>query len=183
MTGAEVLVVSFEDYLAAEERSERPHEWVAGHVYARAGGTERHDNLAALVYERLAPAARARGCRPYQHHRKIRIGEVAYYPDVLVSCRDGVPPDRLYERDLRLVVEVLSPSTEGVDRREKALVYSAAPSFQCYLLADPDRRRVEVATRGPDGLVWAAYGPGDEVPHVDIDVDALYDELDAVTQT
>ena len=81
------------------------------------------------------------------------------------------------------MVEVLSPGTEGVDRREKALVYSLAPSFQLYLLADPDRRRVEVATRGEDGLVWQAYGPGDEVPQLDLDVDALYDELDAVTLT
>jgi Uma2 family endonuclease len=183
VTSAEVLVVTFEEYLAAEERSARRHEWVAGHVYAVAAGTERHDNLAGLLYERLAPWARAQGRRPYQHIRKVRIGAVAYYPDVLVVCRDGLPPDRLYERDLRLVVEVLAPGTEGVDRREKALVYSLAPSFQLYLLADPDRRRVEVATRGDGGLVWQAYGPGDEVPQLDLDVDALYDELDAVTLT
>jgi hypothetical protein len=33
------------------------------------------------------------------------------------------------------------------------------------------------------GLVRQAYGPGDDVPPLDLDVDALYDELDAVTLT
>ncbi|HEU0100991.1 MAG TPA: Uma2 family endonuclease [Mycobacteriales bacterium] len=183
MTSAELVVVAFEDYLAHEQFSDRRHEWVAGHVYVMAGGTERHDNLAGLLYLKLAPQALADGCRPYQHNRKVKIGQVAYYPDLLVVCRDALPPDRQYERDLSVVVEVLSPSTEGVDRREKALVYSSAPSFERYLLVDPDRRRIEVATLGPAGLQWQSFGPGDVVPYVDLDVDALYDELDAVTLT
>ena len=103
--------MSFDDYLVQEQRSERRHEWVAGHVYAMAGGTERHDNLAGLLYERLAPVARASGCRPYQHNRKVKLGEVAYYPDLMIVCRDAVPPDTQYERDLSIVVEVLSPRT------------------------------------------------------------------------
>ena len=183
MTSADVVVVAFEEYLAHEELSERRHEWVAGHVYAMAGGSERHDVLAGLLYLRLAPKALADGCRPFQHNRKVKIGEVAYYPDLLVVCRDALAPDRLFERDLSLVVEVLSPSTEGVDRREKALVYSSAPSFERYLVVDPDRRRIEVATRGANGLRWDSWGPEEYVPYVDLDVDELYDQLDAVTAT
>lgn len=180
MTSAEVLVVSFEEYLAFEEGSERRHEWVAGHVYAMAGGTERHDNMVGLIYERLLPQARGHGCRPYMHNRKVKIEDTTYYPDVVVICPGGPSPDPQFERDLTVVVEVLSPSTEVIDRREKAVVYPKAPSFRQYLIVDTQRRKIEVL--GRDGR-WTTYISGDVIPEVEIDVDALYDQVDAVTVT
>lgn len=46
--------LSFGEWLAAEERSERRHELVGGRIYLMAGGTERHDLAAGLLYELLA---------------------------------------------------------------------------------------------------------------------------------
>jgi Uma2 family endonuclease len=175
--------VAFEDYLTSEQTSERPHEWVAGRVYNMSGGTERHDLLAGLLYERLAPAARRRGCRPFAHNRLVRIGGTAYYPDVLIVCKDAQPPHRLYERDLSIVVEVLSPSSRETDYREKAAVYTSASGFQTYLLADPERRQIDVCTRGADGLVWETYPSGHVIPDLDLDVDELYDALDETALT
>jgi Uma2 family endonuclease len=117
------------------------------------GGTERHDLLAGLIYERLAPAARHRGCRPFGHNRLVRIGSTAYYPDVVIVCSDAQSPHRLYERDLSIVAEVLSPSSRETGYREKATVYTAARAFQIYLLADPDKRQIDACTRGEDGLI------------------------------
>lgn len=171
-------MVTFEDFLAGGQRADRPHEWVAGRVYAMAGGTERHDLMVGLVYEALAPSADRRGCRPFAHHRLVRLGDAAYHPDVLVVCPDGRRPDRHYEHDLSLVVEVLSPSTETLDRREKATAYSAASSFELYAVIDPERRRIEVATRTTAGLRWDVYTNGHVVPELALDVDALYDALD-----
>ena len=101
----------------------------------------------------------------------------------MIVC--GPAADRYHESDLSLVVEVLSPSTEAVDRREKALAYAGAPSFEQYVLVDPDRRRIEVATRGPDGLRWRVHGPGMLVVtrFGDLDLDDLYDEVDATATT
>ncbi len=60
-TSAEELpLVTFEDFLAGEQLSERRHELVGGRVYVMAGGSERHDLMAGLVYEAVAPGARAR---------------------------------------------------------------------------------------------------------------------------
>lgn len=175
--------IAFEDFLAAEQSSERSHEWVAGRVYNMSGGTERHDLLAGLIYERLAPAARRSGCRPFGHNRLVRIGSTAYYPDVLIVCRDAQPPHRLYERDLSIVVEVLSPSSRETDYREKATVYTAADAFRIYLLADPESRQVDACRRGTDGLVWETYTSGHVVPELDLDVDELYDALDETALT
>lgn len=175
--------VTFDSFLAGEQLGQRPHEWVAGRVYAMSGGTERHDLLAGLLYEALAPAARRRGCRPFQHNRLVRIGGTAYYPDVLIVCAGARQPHHLYERDLSIVVEVLSPSTRETDHREKATAYTAAEDFQAYLLADPDVRRIDVCTRGPEGLRWEAFTSGHVVPDLDVDVDALYDALQDTART
>lgn len=183
MTAEALPTVSFQDYLDGEETSERKHEWVAGRVYVMAGGTERHDLMSGLVYSALAPDAIGRGCRPFQQNRKVRLGDHAYIPDVLVVCRGGQPPDRQFERDLSVVVEVVSPSTATTDRREKAPVYHGAVSFQAYALVDPDQRRVELATDVEGELHWDVYGPGDVVPVLDLVVDDLYDTLDAIALT
>ncbi|MFB1028994.1 MAG: Uma2 family endonuclease, partial [Thauera sp.] len=46
------------------------------------------------------------------------------------------------------LVEVLSPSTERIDRREKLFAYQAIPSLREYLLVDPDKRSVEISRVG-----------------------------------
>jgi Uma2 family endonuclease len=94
-TVEELPSATFEEFLLAEERAQRRHEFVGGRVYVMAGGTERHDLAAGLVYEALAPGARAAGCRPFMANRMLRAGESAYYPDVFVVC--GPAADRLYE--------------------------------------------------------------------------------------
>lgn len=158
---------------------------VGGRVYAMAGGSERHDLLAGSIYEWLAAGARAAGCRPFTSNRLVRTrGDNAYYPDVLVAC--GPAPHRLYQTNPALIVEVVSPSTAHVDKREKAVAYAEATSLRLLLLVDPDTRRIEGA-HPADGKIrdWALFGPGDVVgtDFGDIDVDALYDLVDRTATT
>jgi Uma2 family endonuclease len=175
-----IAITSFEDFVEGEARSERRHDLVGGRVYAMAGGSERHDLAAGLLYELLAAGARAKGCRPFTSNRLVRTRSGnAYYPDVMVAC--GPAPHRLYEVDPVLVVEVLSPSTAAVDRREKAVAYAEAASLRLLVFVDPDARRIEVA-RPSNGVIqtWEVYGPGDVLATEfgDVDVDALYDVID-----
>lgn len=175
--------ISFEDYLEAEKHAEGRHEWVGGRVYVMSGGSERHALVAGLVSDTLRPQARERGCRTFIADRMVRPGDVAYYPDFLVVC--GPAGHLHHETDAALIVEVLSPTTGGIDRREKAMAYSTLPGLEQYLLIDPVERRIEVARFGPDGLRWEAFGSGDVVltAYGDLVVDDLYDELDAEATT
>jgi Uma2 family endonuclease len=180
-----IAFISFESYLEGEQRAERRHELVGGRVYALAGGSERHDLAAGLIYEWLAPGARSKGCRPFTSNRLVRTPSGnAYYPDVMVVCRPA--PHRLYETDPALIVEVLSPSTADLDRREKAVAYAESASLELLLLVDPGARRVEVA-RPSGGRIqdWSVDGPGSVVSTVfgDIDVDALCDAVDRTATT
>jgi hypothetical protein len=201
-----IAFTPFESYLDNERLTERRHELVGGRVYALAGGSERHDLAAGLIYETLATGARSRGCRPFTSNRLVRTrGGNAYYPDVMVAC--GPAAHRLYETDPALIVEVLSPTlpprggggppgpvggedstscTGDLDRREKAVAYAESTSLGLLLLIDPGNRRIEAA-RPAGGRIhdWAVYGPGDVVGTAfgDIDVDALCDAVDQTATT
>ena len=183
----ELLAATFEQFLHREQDAPRRHELVSGRIYVMAGGSERHDLAAGLVYEALAPGARTAGCRPFTANRLLKVGSegsaAGYYPDVLVTC--GPAQHRLYEADAHLVVEVLSPSTQDTDRREKASAYLRLPGLSAYVLVDPERRRVEVARMVDGQLTWQAFGPGDVVTTAFgvLDVDALHDALDATATT
>ena len=65
-----------------------------------------------------------------------------YYPDVLVTC-DPFDTEPFFKQFPCLVVEVLSPSTEAIDRREKLTAYRALHSMHHYLLVLQDQRHVE----------------------------------------
>jgi Uma2 family endonuclease len=176
--------VSLDDFVTSEERSERRHELVGGRLYLMAGGSERHDLAAGLLYEFVASPARAAKCRPFMANRIVHTRrDAAYNPDVMVVC--GPAAHRLYETDPTLVIEVLSPSTADTDRREKALAYAASPTLRHLLLVDPDKRRIEVAQRTGADLTWKAYGPSDVIVtgYGPIDLDAFYDQLDSIATT
>src|SRR4051794_19648930 len=149
-----------------------------------AGGSERHDLAAGLLYEALAGGARRAGCRPFMANRLVRTRTGAgYYPDVMVVC--GPAANRLYEQDPTLIIEVLSPSTAEVDRREKAAAYAASPTLHHSLLVAPDRRSIEVASARDGRLTWEAVGPGGIVSTAFgvLDIDAIHDQLDATATT
>jgi Uma2 family endonuclease len=152
-----------EDFLAGEQVAQRRRELVGGRAYTKPGATERHDLAAGLLLVSVIEGALAAGCRAFSANRLVRTRAGSmYYPDVMVACGKG--PHQMYETSPTLVVEVLSPRTASVDRREKALAYTAIVSLRMLLLVDPDDRRIEAASLGDDGeLVWDLFGPGDVV--------------------
>jgi Uma2 family endonuclease len=82
---------------------------------------------------------------------EINREDIFYYPDVMVACqRIGV--ELYYLRYPTLLVEVLSPSTENIDRREKLLNYPQISTVEEYALVAQDSREVTVHRRAED---WA----------------------------
>jgi Uma2 family endonuclease len=99
----------------------------------------------------LRAAAGDGPCRIYMSDVKVRAADdVVYYPDVMVACG----PERggtLIEEAPCLVVEVTSPSSEVIDRREKLFVYKRLPGLLAYLVVDQERRRVDRHWRDEQG--------------------------------
>ena len=140
------------------------HEYLGGMVYAMVGAIRRHNRIALNIAARLLAAARGGPCRVNVEAVKLRA-EVIYYPGVMVACGTG-DDDPLIEDAPCLVVEVASPSTDSIDRREKMLAYRSIPSLRAYLIVAQDDRRVERYWRREDGE-WRqgeAVGEGGKVP-------------------
>jgi Uma2 family endonuclease len=141
-------VVAIDDYLRGEEAARMRSEYVAGGIFAMADGNERHNRISLNVAMRLRSQVRGTRCGVCIADMKLRIDGVrsVYYPDVMLGC-DAVDSHPLYKTAPCVVVEVLSPSTATIDRREKRLAYLGLPSLQAYVLVEAERRRVEYFRR------------------------------------
>jgi Uma2 family endonuclease len=138
--------------LDGEERAETRREYVTGEVYAMAGAGENHNRIAGNVFFQLRSKARGGRCGVFMSDMKLRIenGERFYYPDVMLVCNEN--DDHSHYKDAPcLIAEVLSPSTEAVDRREKWLAYSELDSLRYYLLISADRKHVDYYQRDEEG--------------------------------
>lgn len=144
-------LLSVGEYLRVEEASPVKHEYVAGRIFALAGATKRHNQITVNLAARLHAAARGGPCRVYVADVKLRASEeVLYYPDVMVACGPA-GDDPLIEDSPCLVIEVTSPSTVMIDRREKALAYRQIAGLQAYVIVHQDEPRVERHWRDQSG--------------------------------
>jgi Uma2 family endonuclease len=148
--------ISVEDYLEGEKISPVKHEFVDGEVYAMAGTSDNHSRIAGNIFVALSIHLRDSLCEPFAGETKVRVTRnVYYYPDVLVSCEEN--PESPYFRNAPiLIIEVTSPSTEHIDRREKLLFYQQMPSVQEYAVVDQHRINIELHRRQPNGT-WITY--------------------------
>ena len=143
-----------EEYLALERTAEVRHEYVDGEVFSMVGASRRHNAITGAVFSILRPVAKARGCAAYVNDVKVRVeaANAYYYPDVVVTC-EPTDTDEYVVRAPALIVEVLSETTEVVDRREKRANYQTIATLREYVLVAQDERRVEVYRRGAAGWV------------------------------
>ena len=148
-------IFTVEEYLAFEENSSEQHEYVAGRIYAMSEPLEPHKLISGNVFAALHAHLRGTPCRPYMHNTKVHIrvrGEDCfYYPDILLTC--GQTHDekgRFIEH--RLVMEVMSRSTERIDRREKAFSYRELPSIEEIVLISQKSSLITLFRRKED---WA----------------------------
>lgn len=144
------------DYLSGEEVSPVRHEYLYGEVWAMAGTSDTHNIITGNIFAHLWSHLRDSKCRPFVENMKVRVDpEVFYYPDILVSCEE--PPESAYFRNSPvLIIEVISPSTEHTDRREKLTAYQKMPSVHEVVLVDQQKIAVEVHRRQADGR-WITY--------------------------
>ena len=139
------------EYLQGELASEIRHEYVAGEVFVMAGAGERHNIISLNIASRLRTAVRGTHCRTFISDMKVRVdqNDAFYYPDVMVTC-DPADHESLYKHSPCLIVEVLSPTTEAIDRREKLIAYRFLASLRYYFLVSQEARRVELYHLGTD---------------------------------
>ena len=155
--------ISEADYLQAEKLTDIRHEYVHGCVYALAGASLRHNDIALNTAFALRSAALAIPCRVNVSDIKVCAAKskAYFYPDVVVSCEQE-SADAYYVEQPCLLVEVTSTSTAWTDQHQKVIAYQKLAALQTYLIIAQDRPQVTVYYRDAEGA-W--------------DV-ALYDQLE-----
>jgi len=133
------------EYLAFERQSQERHEYYGGELRLMAGASRKHNiislNIASLLREKL----RGKPCRPFMSDMRVRIASAQryFYPDIAVICGAEAFVEEDIATDATVIIEVLSDSTEALDRGEKFESYQCLPSLQDYVLVSQNKMRLE----------------------------------------
>jgi Uma2 family endonuclease len=155
MSTASKSWLTAEEYLVRERAAEIRSEYYRGEMFAMAGASDEHcgikDNLAAETRAQLKGGP----CRVRTSDLRVKVSTTGLYtyPDILIYCDNPQFEDAFVDTLLnpRVLVEVLSKSTESYDRGKKFAHYRQLPSLQEYILVAQDQPLVERFVRQPDG--------------------------------
>jgi len=165
-------LVTVEEYLEGEKFSEIRHEYIGGLVYAMAGTSDEHNFIVGNLHAALHSHLRGKSCRVFMLDAKVRLqaetDDIFYYPDLMVAC-DPRDKDRYFKRYPRVVIEVLSESTERTDRREKFLSYTQIETLEEYVLVAQDKMEVTLFRRANGWQAEILKAPTQSLPLVSID--------------
>jgi Uma2 family endonuclease len=146
---------SLDEYLALERIASCKNEYYRGQIFAMSGGSPRHNTIGINLAASLRARLRGSPCRPYNSDQRIHIPAIGLstYPDLSIVCGELKLDSR--DRDAivnpRVIVEVLSRSTERYDRGKKFDFYRQLEPLLEYVLVNQDDPQVERFVRQEDG--------------------------------
>ncbi|BAM03858.1 Uma2 family endonuclease [Phycisphaera mikurensis] len=154
------------EFFAFAEKQEGRYEFRAGEVVAMSGGTARHARLASRLQGLLFAGLRGTPCSAFtsELHLAIEAADRYVHPDNTVVCGPlqfaGGDADGRAVTNARVVIEVLSDSTEAHDRGEKFDLYRQIPTFEEYILVSRHEPDVQSFLRQDDGTWNLAFSRG-----------------------
>ncbi|MFN0085262.1 MAG: Uma2 family endonuclease [Blastocatellia bacterium] len=155
-TPLEQLRFTEAQYLEFERNADERHEFIDGHVFSMAGESGRHGDICTNLLISLGSQLKGSPCRARSKDTKVRSGAGRFsaqgftglysYPDIVIICGEPKYPDK--HRDVitnpKVIIEVLSDTTEKFDRTEKFLRYRMwNESLTDYILVAQDQRLIE----------------------------------------
>jgi Uma2 family endonuclease len=151
MSSERKTLMSPEEYLAVERKSELKHEYFAGEIFAMVGASKRHNLITSNIIRILGNQLLDRPCNVYPSDMRVKVSATGKYtyPDVVVACEEEIFDDAENDTLLNpvIIVEVLSESTEAYDRGKKFEHYQSIESLTEYLLVAQDPYRIEQYVR------------------------------------
>jgi Uma2 family endonuclease len=171
--------MSPQEYLAWEEEQSLKYEYIHGEAYAMTGGTLPHNSIAVNIITALRNHLRGKGCKVFMSDAKVSVSEKGpyFYPDIQVTC------DERDQRALKmvqypcLIIEVLSPGTEGFDRGDKFKFYRRLKTLQEYVLVDAEKMSVE-CHRLNERDKWELTAYPDDSSSAEQDIEVQFTSID-----
>ena len=180
--------MTVEDFLALDREKLNPkYEFRNGEMVAMAGGSTNHTILITNMSMLLQSQLRKSSCSALVEGT-LKVEDECYLPDIMVTCNEAdLTENKTYIEHPKVVIEVLSPTTETDDRRNKLWIYTQCDSIQEYVLVNWDIKMVQRMTRksteGLDRIQWIDrwYTQGENVEletlGLTIPVDDIYEKV------
>ena len=177
------ILMTAEEYFAWDEMQEQRYEYWDGEVVLRivamAGALKNHIRVVRNFSRVLDSAFSDKNCEVFVSDMRVQVNPSRqyFYPDVVVSCDDRDTED-LYLQYPCLIVEVLSPSTESIDRGIKFAKYRQIPNLMEYVLVRVKEPGIEVFRRNENNQwVLFEYGMDDRILLESVNVEITVAEL------
>ncbi len=146
--------ITVKEYFEGEILSEVRHEYFDGRVFAMAGASASHEDVAMNIASALHRHLRGKPCKIFKDGMKLRLEvrekDLFYYPDIMVTC-DPKDKNDHFRKNPKLIIEVLS-TDENKDLVEKFFAYQRIKSLEEYIVVrpDPENREVFFFRQGTD---------------------------------
>ncbi|HNS01396.1 MAG TPA: Uma2 family endonuclease [Anaerolineae bacterium] len=156
MSAVPKLYLTPTEYLAFERQSDIKHEYFRGDLFAMAGASRQHAQIAPNLAYLFVGQLKGRPCDVFNSDMRVKVSPTGLYtyPDLAIVC--GRPRFEDKELDTLLnptvIIEILSKSTEAYDRGEKFVQYRTLETLTDYLLISQARPHIERFTRQEGGL-------------------------------
>jgi Uma2 family endonuclease len=182
--GALSKYMTLDEFFEFQECTPITYEYVNGIIRAMSGPSVAHclitQNIFRLVDARLRGGPCEAFCTGGQLQLTFGKDEIIYHPDVYVSCDRNAWSEKSVVNP-RFVVEVLSPSTQHIDRREKLVNYCRLISLEEYVIVSQRRAELEIYRRENNWRQDVVDTPGAVAEFRSLDVTvALADLYDGV---
>jgi Uma2 family endonuclease len=160
-------VYTLEEYFEIDKNSEEKFEFFEGNVWCMSGASPVHERIVSNSIFQFRTVLKD-GCSVFASNLRVKVP--AYgpyrYPDMTVYCGEG-EFEKMGGLDVltnpQMIIEILSPSTEGFDRGAKFTYYKSIPSLTDYLL---------IATQIPHVVNYTKQGENEWVQREAVGLDA-----------
>ena len=146
---------SFEEYLVLEETADEKHEYQDGEIVQMTGGTTDHNKIALNFASNLKFALKRKQYDIFMGDVKLWIPTYRQgtYPDVMLIKGESLyyGSGKTTVINPRLIVEVLSKSTQKYDQGDKFFYYRSIPQFEEYILVSQDQYYVMQFNKTQEG--------------------------------
>lgn len=180
-------LITPQEYLDLERKSEIRSEYIDGEMFAMSGASERHILIVANLQGEIWSQLRGKPCKVYPTEMRVKVSPTGMYtyPDIAALCGKAELEDAHVDTLLNpsVIIEVLWDSTEAYDRGEKFAHYRRIDSLREYVLVSQNKIRVEHYRRDGDEWILSEISGADAVlPLESIDchvaVSTIYEKVE-----
>jgi len=148
------------------------YEYIDGQAVMLAGGSLNHSRIAKNIIIALESFLSVRACQSFTSDAILKIPAGRYVlPDVAVTCDERDHEDNDYLSYPCVIFEVLSPSTEAMDRGQKFSFYQECSTIQEYVLVSSEEPLIEVFHRENEHRwTYCVFQQGEDVLLSSLDI-------------